>query len=72
MKQKILDEINIEQYRYFEIKTDEDDFIHIVLSDTKGSSSYKVAELLKIKTKLDKYKNECNIEVSLEEIKIKL
>jgi hypothetical protein len=73
MKQKILDELSIERCRYFKVNQDSDDnILHIILNDRKGSSSFKVGELLQMKEKLEKYQNQFDIKVSLEEIIIKL
>ena len=73
MKQKILNELNIEKYQYFKVNEDSDDnILHIILNDKTGSSSFKVGELLQLKDKLEKYQNQFDIKVSLEEIIIKL
>ena len=72
MKQKILDELDIEKYQYFKVNEDSDEnILHIIQNDRNGSSFFKTSELMSIREIFIKYQDKYDITISINEAMIK-
>ncbi len=72
MKAKILNELNLKDNLCFNQMTQTINIIHITKSKIQVNSVIEVKEICTIQTILEKYKKYCDIEISLDEVIIKL